>query len=198
MPHTSLLPPVGRAEDGERARGHIYMIYLSGVRLRAARSRNGTGGKSGAEAELGWRATGRIPVRGRDGDSGETSSLGEANKRLSHRSVMIIPAQERDAKRIKTRLLLVREHRRARVYAARGRPSSSPFSSLAVVPVLGVLSRASDHRLNLRVIISQLQVSSQQRVKQRVQQRTAILRIVDVHETNIIARSKWQKLRKKN
>jgi len=49
-------------------------------------------GKSGAEAELGSRATGCTPARGWDRDDGGTGSLGEANKRSSRRSTMIIPA----------------------------------------------------------------------------------------------------------
>lgn len=60
-------------------------------------------GKAARKAELARRATARVPWRGCDGDSGETGrSLGEANKRSSRWSVMImlgVRAREKETRK---------------------------------------------------------------------------------------------------
>lgn len=91
-----------RVEDGGGG-GGLSRRGMEWVR-KAARKRNWVGGWAAVHPACGW-----------DEDSGEKPGW-EANKRLSRRSVMIMPAQERGAKRIKTWLLLAGSIAAAGIY----------------------------------------------------------------------------------
>lgn len=148
-------PPCRLLIAQKMANARIYMIYLSSVRKtggesrrkwkRAMRKWNWVGGRV-----VSW--TEKEDGRQRRGEPSRLSfylflSLEETNKRLFRRSVMIMSAQERGAKRIKTRLLLVRKHR---CVFSRETFVSSRSSSLAVL-VFRVLY-SCDHHLNSRMI----------------------------------------------